>query len=74
MKYLKKLVKVALVGKPQDEAYYQEYKDILIRVIDNEKLPIVYNVNFGHAMPRCALQYGAVAKVDMKQKKIYVNR
>jgi muramoyltetrapeptide carboxypeptidase LdcA involved in peptidoglycan recycling len=31
-------------------------------------------VNFGHAMPRCALQYGAVAKVDMKQKKIYVNR
>ena len=63
-----------LVGKPQDEAYYQEYKDILIRVIDNEKLPIVYNVNFGHAMPRCALQYGAVAKVDMKQKKIYVNR
>ena len=62
------------LGKPQDEAYYQEYKDILIRVIDNEKLPIVYNVNFGHAMPRCALQYGAVAKVDMKQKKIYVNR
>ena len=33
-----------LVGKPQDEAYYQEYKDILIRVIDNEELPIVYNV------------------------------
>ena len=53
---------------------YAEMKDILIRVIDNEKLPIVYNVNFGHAMPRCALQYGAVAKVDMKQKKIYVNR
>ena len=68
------VVKGVLVGKPQDEAYYQEYKDILIRVIDNEKLPIVYNVNFGHAMPRCALQYGAVAKVDMKQKKIYVNR
>lgn len=68
------VVNGVLVGKPQDEAYYQEYKDILIRVIDNEKLPIVYNVNFGHAMPRCALQYGAVAKVDMKQKKIYVNR
>lgn len=44
------------------------------RVIDNEKLPIVYNMNFGHATPRCTLQYGAVAKVDMKQKKIYVNR
>ena len=61
-----------LVGKPQDEAYYEEYKDILKKVIDNEKLPIVYNVNFGHATPRCALQYGAWAKVDMKQKKIYV--
>ena len=63
-----------LVGKPQDEAFYQEYKDILIKVIDNEKLPIVYNVNFGHATPRCALQYGVVAKVDMEQKKIFVNK
>ena len=63
-----------LVGKPQDEVYYQEYKDILIKVIDNEKLPIVYNVNFGHATPRCALPYGVVAKVDMKQKKIYLGK
>lgn len=61
-----------LVGKPQDEAYYEEYKNILINVIDNEKLPIVYNVNFGHATPRCALQYGAEVKVDMKEKKIYL--
>ena len=63
-----------LVGKPQDEDFYQEYKDILIKVIDNEKLPIVYNVNFGHATPRCALQYGVMAKVDMKQKKIYLDK
>ncbi|MBQ4524006.1 MAG: LD-carboxypeptidase [Lachnospiraceae bacterium] len=63
-----------LVGKPQDEVYYQEYKDILIKVIDNEELPIVYNVNFGHATPRCALQYGVIAKVDMKQKKIYLDK
>lgn len=63
-----------LVGKPQDEAYYQEYKDILIKVIDNEKLPIVYNVNFGHAAPRCVLQYGVAARVDMKQKKIYLEK
>lgn len=63
-----------LVGKPQDEAYYQEYKSILTEVIDNENLPIVYNVNFGHANPRCALQYGALAKVDMKQKKIFLEQ
>lgn len=63
-----------LVGKPQDEAYYDEYKDILIKVIDNEKLPIVYNVNFGHAAPRCALQYGVMAKVDMRREKIYFGK
>lgn len=53
---------------------YEEYKGILTKVIDNEKLSIVYNVNFGHAVPRCALQYGAAAKVDMKQKKIYMGK
>ena len=68
------VVSGVLVGKPQDEVYYDEYKNILVKVVNNPDLPIVYNVNFGHAMPRCALQYGAVAKVDMKQKKIYVNR
>ena len=26
------------------------------------------------ATPRCALQYGAVAKVDMKQKKIFLDK
>ena len=30
--------------------------------------PVVYNVNFGHATPRCALQYGAMARVDMEKK------
>lgn len=68
------VVNGVLVGKPQDEAYYQEYKDILVKAIDNANLPIVYNVNFGHATPRCALQYGVMAKVDMKQKKIYLDK
>ena len=68
------VIKGVLIGKPQDEAYYEEYKEIVIKEIDNEKLPIVYNVNFGHATPRCALQYGVTAKVDMKQKKIYLGK
>ena len=63
-----------LVGKPQDEVYYEEYKEILVKVIDDESLPVVYNVNFGHATPRCVLQYGLPAKVDMKQKKIYIGQ
>ena len=68
------VVNGVLVGKPQDEAYYEEYKNILVKVINNEKFPIVFNVNFGHATPRCVLQYGIEAKVDMKQKKIYLSR
>lgn len=68
------VVNGVLVGKPQDEAYYQEYKEILIKGIDNRELPVVYNVNFGHATPRCALPYGVMARVDMKQKKILLDR
>ena len=64
------VVSGVLVGKPQDEEYYEEYKDILVKVVNDPDLPIVYNVNFGHATPRCVLQYGAMARVDMKQKKI----
>lgn len=30
-----------IVGKPQDEAYYEEYKHILKNVIDNERLPVL---------------------------------
>ena len=62
------VVSGVLVGKPQDEAYYDEYKNILVKVVNNPDLPIVYNVNFGHATPRCTLQYGAMARVDMKRK------
>lgn len=59
-----------LVGKPQDESYYEEYKHILQKIVDNRKLPIVYNVNFGHATPRCVLPYGVEARVDMREKHI----
>lgn len=62
------VVSGVLVGKPQDEAYYDEYKNILVKVVNNPDLPIVYNVNFGHATPRCTLQYGAMVRVDMKRK------
>lgn len=59
-----------LVGKPQDEQYYEEYKEIYAEVIENKALPILYNINFGHAMPRCALPYGAEVEVDMEGKQI----
>lgn len=59
-----------IVGKPQDEAFYEEYKVILKQVINNASLPIVYNVNFGHATPRCVIPYGIKARVDVKNQEI----
>lgn len=59
-----------LVGKPQDEKYYEEYKEILLQVVDNKKLPIIYNVNFGHAFPRCVIPYGIEAEICLKDKSI----
>lgn len=47
-----------LIGKPQDERYYESYKDSYKKVVSNETLPMLYNINFGHAYPRCALPYG----------------
>ncbi|WP_310601592.1 S66 family peptidase [Anaerosporobacter sp.] len=59
-----------IVGKPQDEKYYEEYKDIFRDVVDNPELPIMYNINFGHALPRCVIPYGIEVLVDMDRKKI----
>ena len=53
-----------LVGKPQDECWYEEYKTVWREAVGNPGLPILYNVNFGHGLPRCALPYGVEAAVD----------
>ncbi len=45
-------------GKPQDEVNYEIYKKALIEEVDNKDLPILFNVNFGHAYPRTVLAYG----------------
>ena len=59
-----------LIGKPQDEVYHDEYKEILLGEITNEKLPILYNINVGHATPRCIIPFGVEAEVDSKKQLI----
>ena len=59
-----------LIGKPMDETYYEEYKKVLIETIDNPLLPMVYNVNVGHALPRCIIPFGIEATVDVEKQKI----
>lgn len=53
-----------LIGKPMDETYENEYKNILKEVISDPSLPIVANINIGHAQPRCIIPFGVKATVD----------
>lgn len=59
-----------LVGKPMDETYYEEYKKVLIETINIPTLPVVYNVNVGHALPRCIIPFGVEATVDVEKQRI----
>ena len=63
-----------IVGKPQGEQYYEEYKEAILKVIAQEEklteLPVIYNVNFGHAMPIGVIPYGIKAELDCDRKTI----
>ena len=36
-------------------------------------VPVLYNVNFGHSVPRCILPYGIQATVDYDNKRIFID-
>ncbi|MCM3093584.1 MULTISPECIES: S66 family peptidase [unclassified Cytobacillus] len=60
-----------IFGKPQDEKYYEEYKEIIQKVMnefDLEDLPILYNLNFGHTEPKFILPYGALAEINCEKR------
>ena len=59
-----------LAGKPMDEAYADDYRRLLVEVIDNPSLPIVFNLNIGHAAPRCIMPFGVDAVVDVTKQSI----
>lgn len=64
------VVSGVIVGKPQNETYYEEYKTILLEEITTPNLPIVYNLNIGHAMPRCIIPFGVNAVVNTDEQLI----
>lgn len=63
-----------IVGKPKNETYYEEYKDVYKKMISEEAgrpdLPILYNINFGHTAPMCILPLGQKIKVNLDEKEI----
>ncbi len=62
-----------LLGKAQDEVFNDEYGEILKEVLPDD-LPIVTNLNVGHAYPKIIMQCGAPTHVDMIKKTIKIDR
>lgn len=61
------------MGKPQNEKYYEEYKDVYRKVLkefDRVDMPVLYNVNFGHSSPIGIIPYGIECELDVDNKKI----
>ena len=61
-----------LVGKPARRSKYEPYKEVYRRVVGREAgrpdLPILYNVNIGHAEPIGVLPIGVRARLDADNK------
>lgn len=63
--------KAILFGKPYQGKYYEEYKEVIRKVInefDLKQIPVVYNMTFGHNEPMFILPYGAMAEVNCVDK------
>ena len=67
------LVRGLIVGKPMDEKYYDEYKDVYRKVFADLDTPVLFNVNFGHSVPRCLIPYDAEATIDYDNRRIFIN-
>lgn len=59
-----------LAGKPMDETYTLEYQQLLVEVIGTPGLPILFDLNIGHALPRCIIPFGVFATVDAQRQVI----
>lgn len=59
-----------LAGKPMDEKYAGEYRKILVETVGDPSLPILWNLNVGHAAPRCIVPFGVPAAVDAEAQVI----
>lgn len=62
-----------LFAKPHGERYYEEYKEFIVQVLNEEglsELPVLYNMNFGHNAPMTILPLGIFAELDCKLKQV----
>ena len=66
------VIKGILVGKPARRNKYEPYKEVYRKVVGFEanhpELPILYNVNFGHAEPIGVIPLGIRCRLDAEKK------
>ena len=60
-----------IIGKPSENAFFNDYLQLFTTFFANFDFPVVYNLSFGHTAPRLILAYGQEIVVDSKNKKIY---
>ena len=54
----------------QERVHYEEYKAVLLEELTDKEVSIVYNINVGHATPRCIVPFGVHAQVDVDEQVI----
>lgn len=66
------VIKGIIVGKPAKRSKYEPYKDVYQKVVGKEaghpEIPIMCNVNFGHAEPIGIIPYGVLCRLDTNAK------
>lgn len=66
------VIRGMIVGKPAKRSKYEPYKEVYRTVIGKEaghpELPILFNVNFGHAEPIGIIPYGVRCRLDADKK------
>ncbi len=69
-----KVINGIIVGKPAFEEEYEDYKEVYKQVVGIEAnrpdLPILYNVNVGHAEPIGVFPLGEMYELDADNKKL----
>lgn len=68
------IVQGVIIGKPYNEIFYEEYKNVYKNIFSDLSTPVLYNVNFGHSYPRCILPYDALATIDFDNKTIKIKQ
>ena len=56
-----------------EEKMTPEQLEKALNIFKDLDTPVLYNVNFGHAVPRCIIPYDAEATIDFDNKKIMIN-